>query len=302
MLLRRPQQGRGWTVPGALPIPDAAPGLQEGSADPACDRLLFCLFNFSRPARCPSRHGSIPQPPCGCENNALCTCSVLFAMGHVTFLPLLSCFLLAGLCGLAYCRLPLHSPVVLLRTLALFPRLRLRLCEEPGPDLGSPGSQALPVQPPDMAISSPAPTPNPGGAPSLSASPVSRPAVIRSPAVSPGSSSASWSVVPPMAPPPGPLPSGPFGPCSRWCRGSLSPCYRPRGFGLAVASPSLPATFQLPSFRPAPRVDCPLPVPPVAMRFRHLPLVSPVPCSASLALPQPPAPLEIKLTASATAS
>ena len=71
---------------------------------------------------------------------------------------------------------------------------------------------------------------------------------------------------------------------------------------MPLASPCLPASFILPSFRPAPRVDSPLPVPPPAKRFRSLALVSPVLSSSPLALSLPPAELELKLTASATTS
>ena len=101
----------------------------------------------------------------------------------------------------------------------------------------------------------------------------------------------------PVAPSPVPPALSSFGPCSRWSHGSISASYRPRGFDLPGASPSLPATFLVPSFRPAPRVDLPLPVPVIPRRFRPLARVSPAP-----SLPQPPAPLELKLSASATGS
>ena len=169
--------------------------------------------------------------------------------------------------------------------------------EEPNEDVLPSGPQAPQQHLPDVPSLTPPPSPRPVGAPSACASPAPSPAAIRSPTVSPGSSSASWSVVPPVAPSPVPPALSSFGPCSRWSHGSISASYRPRGFDLPGASPSLPATFLVPSFRPAPRVDLPLSVPVIPRCFRPLAPVSPAP-----SLPQPPAPLELKLSASATGS
>ena len=192
---------------------------------------------------------------------------------------------------------PPHPPPSLPDTLPFFVDL-----EGSGHDLHSHISPA-PVPPhPDTTTPPRSPQTHLVRPASFSASPLPASALIRSPTVSPGASSASWSFVPPVAPPPSMLPPASFGPCSRWCRGPLSQSYRPRGFGEPLASPCLPASFILPSFRPAPRVDYPLPVPPLAKRFRPLTLASPVLNSSPMAFSQPPAELELKLTASATTS
>ena len=130
--------------------------------------------------------------------------------------------------------------------------------EEPNEDVLPSGPQAPQQHLPDVPSLTPPPSPRPVGAPSACASPAPSPAAIRSLTVSPGSSSASWSVVPPVAPSPVPPALSSFGPCSRWSHGSISASYRPRGFDLPGALPSLSATFLVPSFRPAPRVDLPL--------------------------------------------
>ena len=158
------------------------------------------------------------------------------------------------------------------------------------------------VQPPPLA--SPPPSPSFSVArPCLlhPSSPSVRSAVARSPGPSPGTSSASWSLVPPVFSL-GSVSASVFAPRSRWQDGTLSASYRPRGFGSMeahIAVPPPPPPF---SFRPAPRVDMPAPAPPAYKKFKPVPAISVPSHPASVSLPLPPAPLELKLTGSATQS
>ena len=145
---------------------------------------------------------------------------------------------------------PPHPPPSLPDTLPFFVDL-----EESGHDLRSHISLA-PVPPhPDTVTPPLSPQTHLVRPASFSASPVPASALIRSPTVSPGASSASWSFVPPVAPPPSMLPSASFGPCSRWCRGSLSLSYRspwPPRASLRLSSCRLSARHLgwIPRFRP----------------------------------------------------
>ena len=116
-------------------------------------------------------------------------------------------------------------------------------------------------QPPPLA--SPPPSPSFSVArPCLlhPSSPSVRSAVARSPGPSPGTSSASWSIVPPVSSP-GSVSASVFAPRSRWQHGTLSASYRPRGFGSMVAHIAVPPPPPPSSFRPAPRMDMPAPTP-----------------------------------------
>ena len=158
------------------------------------------------------------------------------------------------------------------------------------------------VQPPPLA--SPPPSPSFSVArPCLlhPSSPSVRSAVARSPGPSPGTSSASWSIVPPVSSP-GSVSASVFAPRSRWQDGTLSASYRPRGFGSMLAHIAVPPPPPPSSFRPAPRVDMPASAPPAYKKFKPVPVISVASRPASVSLPLPPAPLELKLTASATQS
>ena len=158
------------------------------------------------------------------------------------------------------------------------------------------------VQPPPLA--SPPPSPSFSVArPCLlrPSSPSVRSAVARAPGPSPGTSSASWSLVPPVFSL-GSVSASVFAPRSRWQDGTLSASYRPRGFGSMEADIAVPPPPPPFSFRPAPRVDMPAPAPPAYKKFKPVPVISVPSHPASVSLPLPPAPLELKLTGSATQS